>query len=61
MTSNEQRSQHTEFGGGSGDDRTRSDGTLRPLTGQERAIAARRAAIREEPLPEGITPGRRIS
>lgn len=60
MDEKNQRRQHTEYGGGVGDDRTRYDGTPPPTTGQ-RAVDARRAGLRDQPLPKGTAPGRRVS
>ena len=60
MDENNKRTQHSEFGGGVGSDRTRQDGTPRPLTTGERATDARRAGLRDEPLPKGTQPGTRV-
>jgi len=60
MEDRTRRTGHSEFGGGVGSDRTRQDGTPRPLTTGEQTTDARRAGSHDEPMPKGAEPGKRI-
>ena len=46
-----QREEHTEYGGGPGENRTFPDGRPRTLTAQEEARDMRRAGIRDSAKP----------